>query len=911
MTTRMVPTRREVVDVGHLCDVSCLHCYHRFENDKSFRSKESIMQDIATAKRNGNTYIDFTGGEPTLHPDVVECVEYANYLELKCCIITNGLQAESDVTLKLIGVVDDWLISTHGNEADHNKIVGFDCARVQQETFVNLLEKHKRTYRVNCCILSHNQFNLVEFAEWAATKERLRIVNFINFNPHGVWNNHPEARAQMCDMDIVEEQLNRSIAILEQAGKGINVRYFPMCRIAEENRKYICNDMHVMHDPYEWSYGVTPKTNERYMQYAHEISGNNELKSAGCFTCNIRSVCGGINKAFYQMADNKKIIKPVIDGLRERDPFLYRRHNDPVLVDRNPLNVFCVAVIADDTMRWYVPLFIYSAAMNCPDTRVIVFARYTDHERLREIVDSALGTGYYDSVVVDVTSDLIAYPEHPIATATLRFLVFEEQLSMYKYVLWTDIDMLLFSPHLLKDHVGWLDHIWGESSSEMALYENGCAIPDGSTLRLSGVHFIKQVWWNKTAEQRSDELKKLEKMVSFPRHYDENVLYNIVVNSGLAVPEKSAVVPIQRHHGVHLGDWRYGTKESRAPVVTDEIEYQIRRLMSDVHFETILRESASMVPAIRSIEALWQSTYARGTEKTLLPEYEKQLQADRIGVKRKRKFNLRHYEGSLAIVVMCDEGYAWFAPLFAHSAQSLRATHPGMKVFILYRRDDNDEKIFHEMFSHIPDEYATVLSFFSEIPKGGYFTAAARFSSSFDFVKDFDYTLITDIDIMLMPEERTIIDSHMMHMDRDGTECYENWISDRRGDKPRIPGVHFVTKEWWDRTADARTQAHEDLCARKEIEYCHDEYMLGSIIQNSGVPLPPAEQKLWRKHGPHIGDLRLDSNRKRQYMPNVWEGMHIRRLMADPEFLNRWSKAEEHIDYLPAIRKMWLKIINQ
>lgn len=916
MTTRMVPTRREMVDVGHQCDINCLHCYHRFEGNKSFRDKESIMRDILKAKNEGNTYIDFSGGEPTLHDDIVDLVEYVNSLGMKCCIITNGLYEYGGVWDDLVDIVDGWLISTHGIEADHNKITGFDKSRAQQEKLIKFLENNKKTYRFNCCILSHNQYNIVEFAQWAASKEGLRIVNFINFNPHGVWSNHPEAKSQMADMDVVEEQLNKAAVILEEAGKGMNIRYFPMCRVAPENRKHVCNDLQVMHDPYEWAYGTTPKTHDAYMLKAQEMSACNELKTSPCFTCNIRMVCGGINKSFYAMADNKNVVKPVLDGSRERDPFFYRRNNDIVLVDRNPLNEFCVATIADENFRWFVPLFIVAAAKNLPDLKILVFARYTGHDRLREVVDGVLGPGYYDSVVVDVTADMVSYPEHYKATATLRFLEFERELSVFNYVLWTDVDMLLYSGSILADHKKWMSMLWEGIDSTLTCYENNPDIPDGSSRRLSGVHFITQRWWAMTAEQRLIEAEIMQKMNVLSRNYDENVLYNIVLNSGLALPTQKVVDTQKRHHGIHLGDWRYDC--SKVLYVDAEIEQQIRKLMSDDGFKNVFHEAAINNPQLKKVEDLWISTYCL-SNKSLVPQYEKQSVEGPSVRPGKPKLERKHYNGSLAIVTMCDAKYAWFAPLFIRSVEYLKERNPDVTVMVLIRNDKNGagEDAYYKVKNYVkcnPSDGSckSIQLISNDIPDGGYFTAANRFVFPFNLECDAEYTLITDIDIMLMAEPLSIIDQHMMHMGRDGTDCYENWISEERGNTaPRLPGVHFVTREWWGKTSAARELAYEQLCKQKEIEYCYDEYMLGRIVINSGLPLPPRNAKLWRKHGPHIGDLRLDVNRKRQYMPDVWEFEHIKTLMHDPTFLSIWAEAEKHIDYLPGIKKMWMKTINQ
>jgi hypothetical protein len=65
--------------------------------------------------------------------------------------------------------------------------------------------------------------------------------------------------------------------------------------------------------------------------------------------------------------------------------------------------------------------------------------------------------------------------------------------------------------------------------------------------------------------------------------------------------------------------------------------------------------------------------------------------------------------------------------------------------------------------------------------------------------------LITDIDIMLMAEDSSIIDQHAAVIIKDGTVCYENWVTGHRSaDQPRMPGVHFVSRDWWARTQLAR-----------------------------------------------------------------------------------------------------------
>jgi hypothetical protein len=125
---------------------------------------------------------------------------------------------------------------------------------------------------------------------------------------------------------------------------------------------------------------------------------------------------------------------------------------------------------------------------------------------------------------------------------------------------------------------------------------------------------------------------------------------------------------------------------------------------------------------------------------------------------------------------------------------------------------------------------------------------------------------------------------------------------------PRLPGVHFVTKEWWEKTEDERAAMHSHLRENGAEQYWWDEVMLGKIVTGSNLPLPSEKAKLWRKHGVHIGDLRLDANRNRRYDPNVWEKMHIYNLMDDVVFMDLFNKAAESLPFLNDVLKLWYKM---
>ena len=53
----------------------------------------------------------------------------------------------------------------------------------------------------------------------------------------------------VADLRAVEVMLTPEIERLEAAGVGVNLRYYPMCRMKPELRRTICNDLQVGFDP--------------------------------------------------------------------------------------------------------------------------------------------------------------------------------------------------------------------------------------------------------------------------------------------------------------------------------------------------------------------------------------------------------------------------------------------------------------------------------------------------------------------------------------------------------------------------------------------------------------------------------------------------------------------------------------
>src|SRR3970040_1629006 len=90
------------VDLTELCNHGCSFCYSAWYRkwDRSSLDTDIVKQRLEEARNMGTKSITFTGGgEPMLHKDFMEILQYSTQLGLENGLITNG----SAVTEKNVG----------------------------------------------------------------------------------------------------------------------------------------------------------------------------------------------------------------------------------------------------------------------------------------------------------------------------------------------------------------------------------------------------------------------------------------------------------------------------------------------------------------------------------------------------------------------------------------------------------------------------------------------------------------------------------------------------------------------------------------------------------------------------------------------------------------------------------------
>ena len=325
-------TKRAVIWPGYICNLNCVFCYNAGmkKNWKEFKElKEEISQDRFVY---GNQHIDFMGGEPTLHPDIVRLVKYCNDIGIKPTLITNALKlAEIHFLEKLKEAgINDFLVSIHGIDATADMIfnTGKKGYFQKQTQALNNFNKLKIPFRINTTLIKYNKKDLLKIAELAIQKGA-KTVNFIMFNPHFAWSKKTHIIFQDKYSNI-RPYLTKAIDFLNKNNIEVNVRYFPFCQL-KGYEKYVYNCTQLPYDEHEWDYNSWHKCKEKnpdkqwyYKKGIEQAKKNGSVKEKPCKNCALKKICDGFHSQYVLRY-----------GFKEARPYFGKLITNPIHFMRN------------------------------------------------------------------------------------------------------------------------------------------------------------------------------------------------------------------------------------------------------------------------------------------------------------------------------------------------------------------------------------------------------------------------------------------------------------------------------------------------------------------------------------------------------------------------------------------------
>lgn len=173
--------------LNYNCSAKCLFCSQDFEwrkepNDLPF---EKAVEFMYMAYKNGYRRLGFTGGEPTIRPELPKLIALAKKIGYGYVRIqTNGIRIADYDYAKLLA--DSGLTfvkySLHGHDAElHDKLVAVPGAFEKNLRSIENLKKLKVGIGVNIVLNKWNYKHLVEFYELFLLK--LQLSNFVIIAP--------------------------------------------------------------------------------------------------------------------------------------------------------------------------------------------------------------------------------------------------------------------------------------------------------------------------------------------------------------------------------------------------------------------------------------------------------------------------------------------------------------------------------------------------------------------------------------------------------------------------------------------------------------------------------------------------------------------------------------------------------
>lgn len=346
----MQKTKRVKVVTGLKCNIKCIFCYYRDNLDAPNKAADVILADVHYAYRHGIREIDFSGGEPTVHPDLPRLIGAAKEAGMtRVCIISNGWRLADAgylATLKASGL-DEVLFSVHGSSAAvHDQLTATPGSFARINKALENVVAAGLTVRTNTVVNRLNIADLTSIGRFVASYKP-RQVNFITVNDWCFAKNLVDKL--MLRYPEMAPPLQEVCDLLEPLVPAVDVRYIPFC-FMQGYERFVCNHKQVLYDPYEWVPRVRARLEEgtgfwRYLGiigYGFFLSGGYKglfrkglsdilddtvieglrrwyyRKAPQCRECACRELCDGVESTYA-----------VEFGLGELKPFAGTKITDP------------------------------------------------------------------------------------------------------------------------------------------------------------------------------------------------------------------------------------------------------------------------------------------------------------------------------------------------------------------------------------------------------------------------------------------------------------------------------------------------------------------------------------------------------------------------------------------------------
>jgi MoaA/NifB/PqqE/SkfB family radical SAM enzyme len=152
------------------CNLQCVHCYAQSDPSRSeMLDLETTAGILSDAAELGFSTVQFTGGEPLLHPALLKAVDAARQHELQVEVFTNGLLLEQPLLEALLRRQARFALSLYADTSEmHDRVTGVAGSWHQTVDAIGRAAQAGAKVRVAVLAMPFNQDRLMPTLRFAA-----------------------------------------------------------------------------------------------------------------------------------------------------------------------------------------------------------------------------------------------------------------------------------------------------------------------------------------------------------------------------------------------------------------------------------------------------------------------------------------------------------------------------------------------------------------------------------------------------------------------------------------------------------------------------------------------------------------------------------------------------------------------
>ncbi len=261
------PSRWGVLDVGLKCVHECGFCFYLYMDGTDdptsgmrhakFHSKDHVLGLVDSLADNGFLGFDITGGEPALHPNIIDIVALAAERGIASRIITLGqflgrpMHGRKGILIEelIAAGITDFRLSVHEcAETEFKALTGGSWAK--QKANMDYLDANGFQYMTNTTVNQKNYKRLPLIAKELAS-HNVYNSTLLFMMAHYQWSQNGHAQEIQSGYVDAAKYAREFVDILEDAKIPVITRYAPLCTIAGLERTH-SGAIGVRYDPHEW-----------------------------------------------------------------------------------------------------------------------------------------------------------------------------------------------------------------------------------------------------------------------------------------------------------------------------------------------------------------------------------------------------------------------------------------------------------------------------------------------------------------------------------------------------------------------------------------------------------------------------------------------------------------------------------